>query len=125
MKPAPTTGSGGTRPANRQGVADPALAARVRLQADAKVFVIARQVGGPPMPVAAQKHAASELPFNASLSDADSPMPTLKPQMTEVELLARLSATGEAMPQAGDLQSKPLRVHLPAKGAVDLVIGSP
>ncbi len=105
---------------------DPSLAARVRLQPDAKVFVIARQVGGPPMPVAAQKHAVSELPFSASLSDADSPMPTLKlSQMTEVELVARLSATGEAMPQAGDLQSKPLRVHLPAKDAVDLVIGTP
>jgi cytochrome c-type biogenesis protein CcmH len=98
----------------------------VRLQPDAKVFVIARQVGGPPMPVAAQKHAVSELPFSASLSDADSPMPTLKlSQMTEVELVARLSATGEAMPQAGDLQSKPLRVQLPAKGAVELVIGTP
>jgi cytochrome c-type biogenesis protein CcmH len=105
---------------------DPALAARVRLQPDAKVFVIARQVGGPPMPVAAQKHAVSELPFSASLSDADSPMPTLKlSQMTEVELVARLSSTGEAMPQAGDLQSKPVRVQLPAKGAVELVIGTP
>lgn len=104
---------------------DPALAARVRLQPNATVFVIARQVGGPPMPVAAQKHTASELPFDASLSDADSPMPTLKlSQLQEVEILARLSASGEAMPQAGDLQSKPIRVTLPAKTPVNVVIAA-
>ena len=76
------------------------------------------------MPVAAQKHAASELPLHASLSDADSPMPTLKlSQMQQVDVLARLSVSGEAMPQPGDLQSKPLRVQLPAKGPLELVIG--
>lgn len=105
---------------------DPALAARVRLRPDATVFVIARQVGGPPMPVAAQKHAVSELPFTAALGDADSPMPTLKlSQLREVELVARLSASGEAMRQDGDLESKPVRVTLPATGPVDLVIGTP
>lgn len=104
---------------------DPALAARVRLDPNATVFVIVRQVGGPPMPVAAQKHLVSELPFEARLSDADSPMPTLKlSQMHEVELVARLSTSGEAMPQAGDLQSKPLQLSLPAKTAVKLVIGA-
>lgn len=105
---------------------DPALAARVRLRPDATVFVIARQVGGPPMPVAAQKHAVSELPFTAALGDADSPMPTLKlSQLREVELVARLSESGEAMRQDGDLESKPVRVTLPATGPVTLVIGTP
>lgn len=105
---------------------DPALAARVRLRPDATVFVIARQVGGPPMPVAAQKHAVSELPFTAALGDADSPMPTLKlSQLREVELVARLSDSGEAMRQDGDMESKPVRITLPATGPVDLVIGTP
>lgn len=104
----------------------PALAARVRLRPDATVFVIARQVGGPPMPVAAQKHAVSELPFTAALGDADSPMPTLKlSQLREVELVARLSESGEAMRQDGDLESKPVRVTLPATGPATLVIGTP
>ena len=105
---------------------DPALAARVRLRPDATVFVIARQVGGPPMPVAAQKHAVSELPFTAALSDADSPMPTLKlSQLREVELVARLSASGNAMKQDGDVESAPVRVVLPAKHPVTLQIGAP
>ena len=65
-------------------------------------------------------------PLTAHLSDADSPMPTLKlSQMQPVEVLARLSASGEAMPQPGDLQSKPLRVQLPAKGPLNVVIGTP
>lgn len=103
---------------------DPALAARVR--PDATVFVIARQVGGPPMPVAVQKHAVSELPFTAALGDADSPMPTLKlSQLREVELVARLSDSGMAMRQDGDLESKPVRVTLPASGPVTLVIDTP
>ncbi len=103
---------------------DPDLAARVRLRGDAVVFVIARAVGGPPMPVAAEKHAVSELPFTASLDDSDSPMPTRKlSQMKEIELVARLSASGTAMQQDGDLESKPVRVTLPASGPVELVIG--
>lgn len=105
---------------------DPDLAARVRLRGDAVVFVIARAAGGPPMPVAAEKHAVSELPFTARLEDDDSPMPTLKlSQMQEVELIARLSAGGTAEQQKGDLESKPVRVTLPTTKTIELVIGSP
>ncbi|MDI1253199.1 cytochrome C biogenesis protein [Thermomonas sp.] len=103
---------------------DPELAARVRLNGNAVVFVIARAVGGPPMPVAAEKHAVSELPFTANLDDSDSPMPTMKlSQMKQVELVARMSASGNAMRQDGDLESKPVRVTLPATKPIELVIG--
>lgn len=104
---------------------DPAFAAKVRLDGNAQVFVIARQPAGPPMPVAVEKRSVTELPFTATLDDADSPMPTLKlSQLPEVELIARLSASGIANKQAGDIESKPVRVTLPAKVAVELVIGS-
>lgn len=100
-------------------------ASRVRLRGDAQVFVIAREPGGAPMPVAVEKHAVSELPFTATLDDGDSPMPTRKlSQLREVELVARLSASGNAMPQEGDIESAPVRVTLPAKRPVELVIGS-
>lgn len=103
---------------------DPELAARVRLNGNAVVFVIARAVGGPPMPVAAEKHGVSELPFIANLDDSDSPMPTMKlSQMKDVELVARMSASGNAERQEGDLESKPVRVTLPASKPVELVIG--
>ena len=102
---------------------DPGFASRVRLRGDAQVFVIAREAGTP-MPVAVEKHAVSELPLTATLDDGDSPMPTRKlSQLREVELVARLSASGNAMPQEGDVESAPVRVTLPAKGPVELVIG--
>ena len=105
---------------------DPAFAERVRLRGDATVFVIARQPGGPPMPVAVERHGVADLPFTATLDDADSPMPTLKlSQLREVELVARLSASGNAMKQDGDVESAPVRVVLPAKDPVTLRIGTP
>ena len=105
---------------------DPDFAARVRLDGNAQVFVIARQPGGPPMPVAVERHGVADLPFTATLDDADSPMPTLKlSQLREVELVARLSASGNAMKQDGDVESAPVRVVLPAKDPVTLRIGTP
>ncbi|MGN6512458.1 MAG: c-type cytochrome biogenesis protein CcmI/CycH, partial [Lysobacteraceae bacterium] len=100
---------------------DPALAARVGR--DATVFVIARLPGGPPMPVAVERHAASELPFTATLDDGDSPMPSGKlSAQREVEVLARVSRAGNAMPQAGDLESAPVRIALPASKPIALSI---
>ena len=103
---------------------DPDFVARVRLRGDATVFVIARVPGGPPMPVAAQKHSLQDLPLNVTLSDADSPMPTQRlSQLKEVELIARISESGNAMRQEGDLDSAPVRITLPAKAPVELVLG--
>ncbi|MBB5877353.1 cytochrome C biogenesis protein [Xanthomonas sp. 3498] len=105
---------------------DPAFAARVRLRGDASVFVIARVPGGPPMPVAVQKHPLQALPLRLTLSDADSPMPTQKlSQLQQVQVVARLSASGNAMRQEGDLESAPVTVTLPATTPVELVIGKP
>ncbi|UYK75408.1 cytochrome C biogenesis protein [Xanthomonas sacchari] len=105
---------------------DPAFAARVRLRGDASVFVIARVPGGPPMPVAVQKHPLQALPLRVTLSDADSPMPTQKlSQLKQVQVIARLSASGNAMRQDGDLESAPVTVTLPATAPVELVIGKP
>ena len=96
----------------------------MRLRGDATVFVIARVPDGPPMPVAVEKRNVSELPLTVSLDDGDSPMPTLKlSQMQEVVLIARLSQSGIADKQDGDIESKPVRVTLPATKPVELVIG--
>lgn len=105
---------------------DPEFAARVRLRGDASVFVIARVPGGPPMPVAVQKHPLQALPLRVTLSDADSPMPTQRlSQLRQVQVLARLSASGNAMRQEGDLESAPVTVTLPTAAPVELVIGKP
>jgi len=102
---------------------DPDLAARARFADTAVVFVVAKAIGGPPMPVAVEKHALSELPLTVTLDDGDSPMPTQTlSAMQEVEVIARLSMSGNAIPQAGDLESQPLRVRLPSSGPLVLTI---
>lgn len=104
---------------------DPAFAARTRLRGDASVFVIAHAPGGPPMPVAVEKHALSELPLTVTLDDDDSPMPTKTlSSLGQVELVARISASGNAMRQPGDIASAPVRVDLPAKAPVTLILGN-
>ncbi|TWI03671.1 cytochrome c-type biogenesis protein CcmH [Luteimonas cucumeris] len=103
---------------------DPDFASRVRLDGSS-VFVIARKPGGPPMPIAVEKHGVQQLPLTVTLDDGDSPMPTQKlSALQEVEVFARLSASGNAMRQEGDIDSKPVRVTLPAKQPVELVIGA-
>lgn len=103
---------------------DPGLASRIRLHGDANIFVIARSVGGSPMPVAVEKRSVQELPFVATLDDSDSPMPTQKlSALQEVEVIARMSMSGNAMAQTGDLESAPVRVRLPAHAPIELAIG--
>lgn len=104
---------------------DPELASRIRLRGDASIFVIARAVGGSPMPVAVEKHSVQELPFEATLDDGDSPMPTQKLSgLQEVEVIARMSMSGNATGETGDLESPPVRVRLPASAPVELTIGT-
>ncbi|HEY4583961.1 MAG TPA: cytochrome C biogenesis protein, partial [Lysobacter sp.] len=94
---------------------------RTGLPADAAVFVLAREPGGTPMPVAARRLALSDLPATVALSDGDSPMPTRKlSQLARVEVLARVSRTGAANAQPGDLESK--AIESASRGEVALTI---
>lgn len=103
---------------------DPDFAAMVRLDPDAVVFVIARVPDGSPMPVAAQRRLVRELPLELTLDDDDAVMPTQAlSAVQEVELIARISSSGNAAAQEGDVTSPPVRVPLPAEDAVELVLG--
>lgn len=100
---------------------DPSLA--VRYPDDAWLFVIARQTGGAPMPVAVEKLQPQAFPVKVTLSDADSLMPTSKlSQLEQVELSARVSMSGDATPQAGDFESAPVVVEMAPEAAAALVI---
>ena len=122
--PASVAGSEATNALTVKVALDPDFASRVRLRGDTTVFVIARIPGGPPMPVAVEKHSLQELPLSLTLDDGDSPMPTQKlSALKEVELIARLSAGGDPMRQEGDLESKPVRVALPATAPIELLLG--
>lgn len=89
---------------------DPALA--LRMSDDAVVFVIARQPGGPRMPVAVRKLPAASLPQVITLDDTDSLMPTTKlSQLQAIEITARVSASGNAAPSSGDFEAVPATVR--------------
>ncbi|MGJ7901500.1 tetratricopeptide repeat protein [Lysobacter sp. 1R34A] len=99
----------------------PALAAK--LPANASVFVLARQTSGAPMPVAVEKLAAKDFPIEVRLDDGDSPMPTMKlSQLAQVQVLARVSASGNAIPQPGDFASAPATARVAGNGTVEILI---
>lgn len=103
----------------------PALQARVAAGKDT-LFVIARIPGGPPMPVAVERHPAQAGPLTVILDDADSPMPTQKlSALDQVEVFARLSASGTAMRQDGDVESAPVKLSLPTDRTLDITLGQP
>ena len=69
------------------------------------LFVFAREVSGPPMPVAIVRATKKDLPFTFQLDDSTSPMPSRKLSGAgTVVIVARLSKSGQAMPQSGDLE---------------------
>lgn len=76
------------------------------------LFVFARAVEGPPMPVAIVRATKQDLPFSFRLDDSNSPMLARKlSEAGEVVIVARLSKSGEATPKTGDLQgmSQPVK----------------
>ena len=83
---------------------DPKL--KDKLDANATLFVFARAASGPPMPLAIQRLKAGQLPVTVTLDDSMSMMPAMKlSKFPEVVVGARVSKSGNAMPQSGDLQT--------------------
>ena len=81
----------------------PALASK--LDPAATVFVFARATNGPPMPLAIVRTTAKDLPYTYHLDDSSALMPSNKlSQASEVMIVARVSKTGDAKSQSGDLQ---------------------
>jgi len=69
------------------------------------VFIFARAVNGPPMPLAVVRKQVKDLPLTVTLSDAQSMSPAARiSNFQQVMISARVSAAGTAMPKSGDLQ---------------------
>ena len=86
------------------------------------LFVFAKAVEGPPMPVSIVRVMKKDLPFTFRLDDSTSPMPARKlSDAGTVVIVARLSKSGEAMPKSGDLQgmSQPVK---PGMNGINVVI---
>ncbi len=86
------------------------------------LFVFAREMNGPPMPVSIVRATKQDLPFTFRLDDSTSPMPSRKlSDAGTVVIVARLSKSGQAMPQSGDLEgtSQPVKSGV---GGITVVI---
>lgn len=73
---------------------------------DQLVFVAAIRDVGPPMPLAARKLRAGDLPMNITLTDKDALMAGQNlSSVSRIRLVARLSITGSATPESGDWEA--------------------
>lgn len=93
------------------------------VQPEDYVFVYAKAMNGPPMPLAAVKKQVKDLPFEVKLNDEMAMMPNLKvSSFPQVVVGARVSKTGGAISQNGDLYTEQSAVK--AGDAVALKIDS-
>jgi cytochrome c-type biogenesis protein CcmH len=78
----------------------------IQFSPDQLIFVAVVAADGPPMPIAARKLAASQLPIKIQLSDADVLMDSRRlSDASKIRVVARLSTTGTATPQAADWEA--------------------
>jgi cytochrome c-type biogenesis protein CcmH len=75
-----------------------------KVQGSETIFVFARADGGARLPLAVLRASATQLPLNFSLDDSSSMSPDLKlSAASAVRIEARISRSGNATPQPGDL----------------------
>jgi cytochrome c-type biogenesis protein CcmH len=120
---------GGLPAKNTPPVISKGISGKIELSADLKsklkpgdvLMVIARKPGER-MPVAVLKTAATDFPMNFSLTDALALNPsTPLSQLSEASIEVRVSKTGMAKPESGDLISSAQIVKLGAKNVILMI----
>lgn len=110
-KPTATAQATGTAAAGAEAIRGRlslAPAARAQVQPQDTLFVFVRPAEGSRMPLAIVKKTVADLPLDFSLGDAQAMNPAAKlsalPAGTRLVVGARISKSGNAMPQPGDLE---------------------
>ena len=100
---------------------DPAL--KSKINPGDTVFVLARAIDGPPMPLAVVRYTVADLPMTVKLNDAMAMMPTMKlSAFAQVKVTAIVSKSGTAQLVAGDLFGEVQPVKVTPNASVKLVI---
>ena len=87
------------------------------------VFVFAKAVNGPPMPLAVARKKVKDLPLVVTLDDTMAMIPSMKmSNFTNVQISARVSKSGQPRAQSGDVQSEILIVKSSQKETIKLMI---
>lgn len=87
-----------------KGVVSLSPALKANTDPNDTVFIYARAQEGPKMPLAIQKIRVAELPYQFELSDQQAMSPSMAlSKFNEFTVIARISKSGNASPQAGDL----------------------
>lgn len=82
-------------------------AAKAEVNSTDSVFVLAKAVSGPPMPLAVQRLTVADLPQVITLSDAQAMAAGLQlSNFAEVTVIARVSRTNQPIAQPGDWQTQ-------------------
>lgn len=94
-----------------------------QLQDDDVVFVIAKEIDGSPMPLAAVKIMAKDLPKEVILDDSLGMMSgSSLSQFERVEVIARVAKSRQPMANSGDLQGRVTSVMVKSDEKVSIVI---
>jgi cytochrome c-type biogenesis protein CcmH len=96
-----------------------------QVKPEESLFIYARALQGPKMPLAAARHQVRDLPLELTLDDAGAMMPAMKlSNFEQVVVGARVSRTGGAIAQSGDLRGEISPVPVRDAGLVEVVIDS-
>jgi cytochrome c-type biogenesis protein CcmH len=97
---------------------------RERVAPDDTVFIFARAAEGPPMPLAVLRKRVRDLPASFALDDSMAMTPQMKlSAFQRVVVGARISKSGNATPQPGDLQGLSAPVANRAQGVSVVIDG--
>ena len=117
--PANPASPGGAQITGRVSLS-PALAGRAA--PTDTVFVFARATEGPRMPLAIVRRTVADLPFDFTLDDSTAMSPQMKLSNFPIVFVGvRISKSGNAMPQSGDLQGQAPSIKI-GSGGIKLVI---
>jgi len=89
------------------------------------LFIYARAQHGPRMPLALVKMTAADLPVTVILDDSVAMVPNMTlSSVKQVEIVARISKSGQAIMRSGDLYGSVHSVHADNSRAVNIVINN-